>query len=292
MAARQQRHFQGNAEARRRSGPKQSRAERRTRFERRALQRGKTDQPTERRFGILLKEAVAKQLARIGVPHKLYDYQEEYARSERVELAVFSRNGGTTVFEIDWTLRRGVRGKITDFIRAATVRASTDVPRVYLEIEDRVGYALKPLAERVAHAIRDIMSRLERLARRAEQGNVIGLALIIDHGRKAELLPMRLMRMIGVKARSMLIGLLGAMRPPDPGPEHHAIVPAKQEEAAPEAQPTPVRRPPRAASQPRGRPSLFQSFLKAWDRFPGFVPHPVPVFATRADFPLRMPFRR
>lgn len=267
-----------NAETRRRSGRKQSRTERRERSERRALMRGKSDEHVERRFGILLQGAVAKQLARLGVPHRLIDYRDDYARDERVELAVLDRPDGDVLAEFQYTLRRGVRGKIEDFIRAATVRATRDVLRIYLEVEDHVGYALKPMAERVAHAIREIMEELPGFAKRVEQGNVIGLALVLDHGKRSQLFPMRLMRMLGSRARDMLEALLA---PPVPPP---AI------ENAPEAHPPK----PRPTSLPPPVPFYLRIVESIRERFNhGFVPSPAPVYAApQRNHPLRMPFRR
>jgi len=270
-----------NAEARRRSGAKQSRTARRIRYERRALLRGRRDEPTEKRFGILLKEAVAKQLARLGVPHTLYDFKGDYARAERVELAILNRDGSTTIMEIDWTLRRGVRGKITDFVRAATMRDDWSVPRVYLEIEDRVGFALKPMAERVAHAIREITSGLDRFLKRIEQGNVIGLALVLDHERKAELIPMRLMRMIGSRARDWLEGLLIARE-------------AEEELRARKSPATTRPLPHQTATAPtRHAPHFWRAFIREVAFHTGFTPNPTPVYAqAQRNHPLRMPYRR
>lgn len=240
-------------------------------------ERGRSNEPTERRFGILLQERVSLELARLGVPHRLIDYRDEYARTERVELAVLDCEGGIVLAEFQYTLRRGVRGKIQDFVRAATVRAARDVPRVYLEIEDRVGHALKPMAERVAHAIRDIVNGLARFARRIEQGNVIGLALVLDHGRSARIFPMRLMRMIGGRAREMLEALLA----PQALNEVEGPVP---EIAAPKPHPTTI---------PRHVPFFLRLAESLHDRFPGFVPGRTPEHAaTRRNHPRRMPFRR
>lgn len=269
-----------NAEARRRSGPKQSRTERRERNERRALMRGQSDEHVERRFGIKLQGAVAKQLARLGVPHRLIDYRDDYARDERVELAVLDTPDGTVLAEFQYTLRRGVRGKIEDFIRAATVRTARDVPRIYLEIEDHVGHALKPMAECVAHAIREITEHLAAFAKRVEQGNVIGLALVLDHGRRSQLFPMRLMRMIGSRARDLLEALIAP--PPPPAP--------------PQAAKAPEGPPPKPHAPPFSRPAPFYLRIveSIRDRFnAGFVPSPVPVYAApQRNHPLRMPFRR
>ena len=269
-----------NAEARRRSGSKQSRTERRERHERRALRRGQSDEQVERRFGILLQGAVAKRLGRLGVPHRLIDYREDYARIERVELAVLDRPEGRVLAEFQYTLRRGVRGKIADFIRAATVRATRDVPRVYLEIEDHVGHSLKPMAERIAHAIREITEGLERFARRVEQGNVIGLALVLDHGKDSRIFPMRLMRMIGSRARDVLERLLA----PPPAPPQPAL------ESKPAAE---SRQKPATAAPKRPEPFYLQLLASLRHRVEEFVPHPVPVYAApQRNHPLRMPFRR
>lgn len=269
-----------NAEARRRSGSKQSRTDRRERHERRALKRGQSDEHVERRFGILLQGAVAKRLDRLGVPHRLIDYRDDYARTERVELAVLDRPEGKVLAEFQYTLRRGVRGKIEDFIRAATVRATRDFPRVYLEIEDHVGHSLKPMAERIAHAIREITEGLDRFAKRVEQGNVIGLALVLDHGKNSQIFPMRLMRMIGSRARDVLERLLA----PPPAPPQPAI------ESKPGVDAT---HKPAAAAPKRPEPFYLRLIERLQDRFTGFVPSPVPIhLSSQRNHPLRMPFRR
>lgn len=271
-----------NAESRRRSGRKQSRTERNERFERRQLQRSGAPDGTERRFGIKLQEAVSKQLSRIGVPHRLIPYRDDYARDERVELIVLGEDRQTSVAEIQYTLRRHIRGKIEDFIRAATAREEWTVPRLYIEIEDHVGHALKPMAERVAHAIRDIVREISEWTEDSEQGNVVGLALVLDHDRKMQIFPMRLLRMIGSKARAMLKELLA---PPTP-------TPALIEEPAVISSPVPVvaTAKPKPRTNPPPAPFYLRLVASLHDRFPGFTPHPAPVYASsQRHFPIRQP---
>jgi len=274
--------FSRTSEARFRSGSKPSRTKRRVDFKRRSLRPGEQDETTERRFGILLQTHVARQLKRLNVPHRLIDYRDDYARSDRVELAMLDDDDGKTIAEIQYTLRRGIRGKIESFIRAATVRANREVPRIYIEIEDRVGYALKPMADRVAHAIRDIVIDLAEVMKRREQGNVIGLALILNRGKHQEILSMRLMRVIGTKARAMLESLLAP--PPAPVPPEMKKPITTTNETAPE-RPV-VAKPPRLTAPPRLLGHIENFFL-------GFIPNPNLAFAAqRMSHPLRMPFRR
>lgn len=271
-----------NAESRRRSGNKQSRTERNKRYERRQLQRSGTSEGTEHRFGIKLQEAVSKQLSRIGVPHRLIPYRDDYARDERVELIVLGDDRQTAVAEIQYTLRRHIRGKIEDFVRAATAREEWTVPRLYIEIEDHVGHALKPMAERVAHAIRDIVQAISKWTEDSEQGNVVGLALVLDHDRKVRIFPMRLLRMIGNKARAMLKELLA---PP-------AMAPAPIEEPAAISPPAPVAATtkPKPRTAPPPAPFYLRLVASLHDRFQGFTPHPAPVYASsRRHFPIRQP---
>ncbi len=283
-----------NAESQRRSGYKQSRTKRKERFERRELLRGQTEREPELRFGILLQGEVAKKLSRMGVPHHPFDYRSAYAQSERVELAVLDRIDGEVIAEVQFTLRRGIRGKIKDFLRAATVRATQDVPRIYLEIEDHVGHSLKAMAERVAYAIRDIVEEIEDWMDRAEQGNTIGLALVLDHDRRTRIFPMRLMSIIGSRARRFLADLLNppsletqAMSPdlqttgPESQASHTAVEPTSFEERKP-------------VGVKNTRPIPFLNLFYALrEQFRGFTPHPSPVFAgTQRNHPLRMPFRR
>lgn len=270
-----------NAESRRRSGDKQSRTERRERNERRALLRGRSGGKGEHRFGILLQAAVAKQLGRLGVPHRLIDYRDDYARDERVELVMLDDDRDSAIAEIQYTLRRGVRGKIADFLRAATVRPAWDVPRFYVEIEDHVGLALKPMAERLAHAIRDIVDTMSEWTERSEQGNTVGLAVVFDHDRRTQIFPIRLLRVIGTRARNMLADLLESFAPPVEEPQVVAVQPAETVVEAP--------------LKPRTRPVPFYQALieSVRDRFAGFAPHPAPAYVSRQTHnPRRMPFRR
>jgi len=264
------------------------------------------DDPTqvkEKRFGILLKDAVDAALSKLHVPHVLYDYRKPYARAERVELAVLDREDGEVIGEFDWTLRRGVHGKIGAFIRAAILRASRETPRIYMEIEDRVGFNVKAMAERVAYAIRDIVCRLSDHMKRQEHGNVIGLVLVLDDSRRRRLIPMRLMQRIGMHARmaiEALVDLPIEVDQPEVIAEPVAIAEVRAAEPVAIAEQPATATPPAVQPRPRmptrHRPPVLQNvLLPRIDRlFKGFVPHPAFALgvACRCSYPLRMPFRR
>ncbi len=274
--------FQPNAVSRRRSGPKQSRTERRERFERRELGRQSPEPGVENRFGIKLQTAVDKALARLAVPHRSIDYRDDYARDERVELVLLNDERTEAIAEVQFTLRRGIRGKIEDFLRAAIVRPLRDVPRFYLEIEDHIGLSLKPMAERIAHAIRDLLDAIGDWSRRAEPGNAIGVALVFDHHQETKFFPLRLAKSLGSRARHMLESLFA---PPAPA----APEPVPEPPAADEPKPVVARRPAVAANH--GPIQRFHAMLNRIHT--GFDPHPVPAYASnQTRHPLRMPFRR
>ena len=263
-----------SAEAKRRSGPKQSRTERHQRFERRAREREGQNPDVEHRFGIKLQGAVDKALSRIGVPHRSIDYRDAVAREERIELILLGDDRSTAIAEVQFTLRRGVRGKIEDFLRAAIARPLRDVPRLYLEIEDHIGLNLKPMADRIAHAIRDLLDDIGAWLDRAEPGNAIGVALVFDHHEPTKFFPMRLARQLGSRARKVLAELFSpkAVVPPEPEPA-----------------PAVVRRKPVAAY--RGPIQRIYDWFHQHHR--GFIPHPAPAYArSHTSHPLRMPFRR
>lgn len=284
-----------NAEARRRSGKKQSRTERRERHERRARDRQNPTPEIERRFGIKLQAAVDKCLSRLGVPHRSIDYRDDYARSERVELVLLSNDRTTAIAEVQFTLRRGIRGKIEDFLRAAIVRADRVVPRFYLEIEDHIGLNLRPMGERLAHALRDIVDELGDWLPRAEAGNVIGVALVFDQHQETKFFPMRLLRILGPRARGRLQATIDAIEEAArraAALAAEAVLRAAAAAAKIARRDTVLRlREHMLAATERGR--FYQAFLGAARPFLGFDPHPAPAFATsQTRHPLRMPFRR
>lgn len=265
------------AEAKRRSGPKQSRTDRRERFERRALERKNPESSVEKRFGIKLQASVDKALARLAIPHHSVDYRDPYAREERIELVLLKDDRSTAIAEVQFTLRRGIRGKIQDFLRAAIVRPFRDVPRFYLEIEDHIGLNLKPLAERIAFAIRDLLNEIRIWTERAEPGNAIGVALVFDRHTPTKFFTLRLARQLGSRARKMLEDLLApvVVNEPEPMPAK----PATKSVAVQRVQP-----------QNHGPVQRVVSWLQ---KHGGFTPHPPPAHGmSQTRHPLRMPFRR
>jgi hypothetical protein len=250
------------------------------------------------------------------VPHRLVPNDDDYARTDRIELIMLDASGARPIVEIQYTLRRGVRGKITDFIRAATERASTEVPRIYLEIEDKIGCKLRAMADRLAHAIRDIVNDLGRLTKSPEQGNAVGLAVVFAENKSTKIFPMSLMGNLGTRAVSMLKALLPARKPaseqtqaaePEPKTCVPADAPVEQSEQTQAAEPepktcvpadAPVEQSEKVDRAPRptfGKKDPFVQLLARSMRriCTGFVPRAEPLVASACHrFPMRMPFRR
>ena len=273
-----ERHDKGFPVSRRGSGPKFHK-----RFKPDEEQSGRTASDGTR-FGVQLQEAVHRKLTSLGVDHTVFENGHPVARSERIELVVETGYPDVPTVEFQYTLREGVRGKITDFLRAAIQRADQSVPRVYLELRVGEWVRTNELADQVVRLVREIARNIRSFAH--EPGNAIGLVARFVKRRAQEPEPMSLFAAIGPKARAWLIGL------------HVAIKAAKKvaEDAlrvAAAAARKKLQRDLRASQAITRHSTLFHLVGVIRDRVHGFQPHPVPAYATsQTSHPLRMPFRR
>ncbi len=273
-----ERHDKGFPVSRRGSGPK---------FHKRFKP---NDEQTDRRssdgprFGVQLQEAVDRKLAGLGVDHTVFENGHPFARSERIELVVATGYPDVPTVEFQYTLREGVQGKITDFLRAAIQRADQSAPRVYLEIHVGERIRTNELADQVVRVIRSIVRDIRSFAR--EHGNAIGLVARFVKRRAQEPEPMSLFAAIGTKARAWLHGLVVAIE----AAKKAAVFALRKAEAA--AKKTLLRE-LRADNTITRHSTHFHLVDVFRDRVHGFQPHPVPAYATsQTSHPLRMPFRR
>lgn len=223
------------------------------------------DETDSRSFGKKLPGFVSNHLRVLRIEHRVLPFNDEH-----IELVVDTGDARVPFVEFQYTLRKKARTKITDFLRAALLRASKTFPRVYLEISAR-GLGLKDVGEAVARAIREIVTHLHRYE--PENGNIIGLRLQIGERVRTNLRPIHLFGMIGTQARSFLEGLLPA--------------------------------PAKAATEPTRPPHFERTLLllryplvaavrsvlsQVREELPGFVPHAVPAYAhAQTRRPIRQP---
>lgn len=236
------------------------------------------------RFGVQLQEAVHRKLIGLGVGHQVFENGHPVARSERIELVVETGYPDVPTVAFQYTLRDNVRGKITDFLRAAIQRADQSVPRVYLELRVGEWVRTNELADQVVRLVRSIVRDIRSFAR--EPGNVIGLVAHFAKRRAQDPEPMSLFAAIGTKARAWLNGLLVAIE----AAKKVASDALRKSEA--EAR----KRLHRDLRESRGvmrSSTVFHMVVAIRDRIHGFQPHPAPAYATsQTSHPLRMPFRR
>lgn len=272
------RHDSGHPYSRRQSGPKF-----RARFRPNENQNDgvSNDSP---RFGVQVQESVGLRLDRLDVDHEVFENGHPYARSERVELRVSTGYPDVPTVEFQYTLREGVNGKKTDFLRAAIQRPDQSVPRVYLEIRLNERMRVNELADQVVRVIRSIVRDIRSFAR--EKGNVIGLVTRFEKRRAQDPEPISLFATIGIKARTWLNGLVEAIETA----KQIAALALRKAEAVAKKKLLLERR----ANPPVTRNStVFHLVAVIRDRFHGFQPHPVPAYPTnQTSRPLRMPFRR
>ncbi|MEI6511132.1 MAG: hypothetical protein WCO25_03765 [Candidatus Uhrbacteria bacterium] len=236
------------------------------------------------RFGVQLQDAVDRKLTSLGVDHQVFENGHPFARSERIELVVETGYPDVPIVAFQYTLRDNVRGKITDFLRAAIQRADQSVPRVYLELRVGEWVRTNELADQVVRLVRSIVRDIRSFAR--EPGNVIGLVAHFAKRRAQDPEPMSLFAAIGTKARTWLNGLLVAIEVAKKVAEETL----RKAEAAAKKKLALERRASRAVT---GHPTLFHLVGIIRDGFRGFHPHPTPAFATsQVSHPRRMPFRR
>lgn len=277
-----------NAETRRRSGYKQSNTERIERFEHRRQLREGSDPRVKRRFAADLQEALGERLQRIGVAHRFQPPIGDSKSADRITFDVTLREAPYTV-GIQVTTRRGERQKeswfrkaITDFLHSAVLRGEHAAPRVYLEVVDRVGLRVNLMAERVAHAVRDIVEDIDSWMERSEVGRAIGLRLELRAERKTELFCFRLLRAISDSARGWIESLL---HPPEPEPLPEPAVVAPPEPATtPANSPMPERRlTPRYGPPPAFTRVLYQVIAAVHSRRPqlAYVPVSIPLARRR-----------
>ncbi len=243
-------------------------------------------------FGVQLQERIHDVLTRGNVDHDYFANGHPYARSERVELRVRGRDDKEVEFQVTLIDADKKPGKVTDLFRAAIQRTDQTVPRVYLVIRMRERMRVNELADRVFHAIRDVMATIATYV--PEPGNVIGLVLRIVNRRALPLLTLNLFAAISANARGYLNGLLAG------------IEAAKQaaRDALAKVELEAKRKLARLALSAVTRSSTtFHMVVAVRDSLHGFRAHPVPSFATASDgkpafatsqvsHPLRMPFRR
>ena len=233
-------------------------------------------------FGVQLQERTHVILSRGNIDHEYYENAHPIARNERIELRVRDRDGMTVEFQVTMIDADKKPGKVTDFFRAAIQRADQAVPRVYLVIRMRDRMRVNELADRVFHAIREIMTTIGTYV--PEPGNVVGIVLRIANRRALPLLPLNLFAAISAKARGFLNGLLAG------------IEAAKQavKDALAMAELEAKRKLARLALLAVTRDSsAFHMVVAVRNSLHGFHPHPVPAYASiQTHHPLRMPFRR
>jgi hypothetical protein len=154
---------------------------------------------------------------------------------------------------------------------------------VYLEVVDRVGLRANLMAERVAHAVRDIIKDIDSWMERSEVGRAIGLRLELCAERKTELFCFRLLRAISDSARGWIESLLHPLEP-EPLPEP-AVATNSEEVTQPAGKPMPAQRliSPRYGPPPAFTRVLYQVIAAVHSRRLNlaYVPANIPLARRR-----------